>query len=97
MDEELRQIILQKLKGPGWTSIRGVMKDPRADLADEEGHRLEEEMNAMAREGLVTLWWLNIKNQEQGMLAVALPDFDLGAELEKRRAWATAERIQSDA
>ncbi len=94
MDEELRQMILQKLQGPGWTSIRGVMKDPRSDLGDEEGRRVEEEMNAMAEEGLVTLWWLNIKHQDEGMLAVALPDLDLAAELEKRRAWATAEKIE---
>lgn len=96
MDGDLRQLIMQKLNGPGWTSIRGVMKDPRSDLTDEEGRRVEEEMNAMAEEGIVTLWWLNIKHQNEGMLAVALPDFDLGAELEKRRAWATAERIEQN-
>lgn len=97
MDEELRRMILEKLKGPGWTSIRGVIQDPRSVLGDDEHRRAEEEMHAMAQEGLVSLWWLTIKHQERGMPAVALPDFDLRAELEKRQALATAERIEPGA
>jgi len=97
MLEQLEQAIRDKLKHAGWAAMRALLTDPSEHPAEDEVHRIEEAMRSLAAKGEVALWKLTYKYDDLSMMAVSRPDMDLGADLEQRGAWATAERIPLDA
>ena len=97
MQERLEQAIRDKLKHAGWAAMRALLADPSQDPATEEVDRIEDAMRGLAAKGEVALWKLTYKYDDLTMMAVSRPDLDLGADLEQRGAWATAERVPLDA
>ncbi|MCA1959662.1 MAG: hypothetical protein LDL33_02615 [Desulfomonile sp.] len=93
MLEQLEQAIREKLKRAGWTAMRALLADPSEEPAEDEVRRIEDAMRSLAAKGEVALWKLTYKYDDLAMMAVSRPDMDLGADLEQRGAWATAERV----
>jgi hypothetical protein len=97
MQEQLEQAIREKLKHAGWAAMRALLADPSQEPTAEEVDRIEDAMRGLAAKGEVALWELAYKYDDLKMMAVSRPDLDLGADLERRGAWATAERVPLDA
>jgi phosphate-selective porin len=97
MQEQLEQAIRDKLKHASWAAMRALLADPSQEPAADEVRRIEDAMRCLAAKGEVVLWKLAYKYDSVQMMAVSRPDLDLGADLEQRGAWATAERVSVDA
>ena len=97
MEAQLEQAIREKLKHAGWAAMRALLANPSEEPASDEVRRIEDAMRSLAERGEVALWKLTYKYDDVNMMAVSRPDLDLGADLEQRGAWATAERLPLDA
>jgi hypothetical protein len=94
MDEQIEEIILDRINQPGWVATRGVLRDPRGQFPPEEIARVETVMKKLAEEGRVALWRLFIENEGAELLAAARPGLELDKDLEERGAWAKATRYE---
>jgi hypothetical protein len=93
MQEELETAILDKIERGGWTASRALAANPSEEPSPQELEEIEQAMRNLAERGAVALWRLSHHHQALVLLAASKPDLDLGAELESRGAWATAERV----
>ncbi len=90
METNFEEIILERIKEPGWVATRGVVRDPRA-ASSAEIEEAERVMKSLAERGLVTLWRLILEQDGSQMMAAARPGLQLDKDLEQRGAWAKAE------
>jgi len=97
MEAQLEQAIREKLKHSAWAAMRALLANPSEEPAPDEVSRIEDAMRSLAARGEVALWKLTYKYEDVNMMAVSRPDLDLGADLEQRGAWATAERLPLEA
>lgn len=96
MGDIIEEMILQRIKSPGWTTTRAMQHDPNEDPTPEELSRIEEVMTNLAKQGKVTLWRLVADHLTSELMAAAKPGLELDRELEERGAWAKAHRIEID-
>lgn len=89
---EIEESILQRIHKPGWVATRGLIGDPDAPSAENECRMIEDVMKSLKNRGLVELWLIRVLDGNESYLAAAHPDLKLDEDLEKRGAWATADR-----
>ncbi len=95
MNKGIEEVIMDRIKGPGWVTTRGVLKDPSGQSNQEEVRSVEEAMKELAEKGLVKLWRLKLEYEDAVLLAAARPDLELDKDLEQRGAAAKAERYNT--
>jgi hypothetical protein len=91
MNEDLKQLILAKMQDAKWTTVRAFLSS-HDELDPEEIAAVEAAMAELQAEGRVALWRLSYHDGSAEWTAAAVPDLDLGAELERRGARASAVR-----
>jgi len=89
---EIEENILQRIEKPGWVATRGLVRDPDAPSAEKEYGAIENVMKDLRNRGLVQLWLIRVLDGNESYLAAANPELKLDEDLQKRGAWATAER-----
>ncbi len=92
MEHDIEREIMDRIKSPGWVTSRGLLKDPTGQLDEQEYAQIEEVMKRLGEQGTVVLWRLKLQNEDTELLTVAKPGYELDKELEKRGAWAKAEK-----
>jgi hypothetical protein len=91
MPEDLQELILSKMEFAKWTTVRALLT-AQDEPDPEEIARVETAMHELQAAGKVVLWRLAYDDGSAEWTAAASPDFDLGAELERRGARASATR-----
>jgi hypothetical protein len=96
MTHNFEQIIVERLKSPGWVTTRGVLRDPTGQADPDDYAAVEEVMSSLLATGAASLWRLILDEDGSYVLAAARPDMDLEKELRQRDAAARAERYQPE-
>ena len=92
MEKNIEREILDRINSPGWVTSRGLVRDPAAQPDDQEYAQIESVMKRLGEQGIVELWRLKLETEDAELLTVARPGYELDKELEKRGAWAKAEK-----
>jgi hypothetical protein len=95
VESEIERKILDRVKNPGWVTIRGILIDPTSQSDSEEYLMIQQVMRSLAERGLVTLWRLVLEADGSELMAVARPNLELDKDLENRGAWAKAFRHEA--